>query len=85
MVKSGKKVNLLIKQKNLALELKKAGIKRINKESVKLLNEYLIGNLIRLAPLLNEEIVVHGRKTLMKEDIIEVLNKIKKEEKGWEA
>lgn len=85
MIKKKEKTNTLIKYNNLIIKLKKEGIKRASKDSLVLLDKYLINNLKRLIPLLNEEMIVHGRKTLMKEDILEVLNKLKKEEKGWEV
>jgi len=73
--------NILIKRKNLLIELKKASIKRVNSEFITLLEGILkeyIGKIINVS---KEEMITHGRKTLKKEDIQKAL---KKQESAWE-
>jgi histone H3/H4 len=77
------KANTLIKRRNLILELKKAGIKRANKEAVLLLEKYLEKNLFGIIEALNEEMTPKGRKTLKKEDVEKIFTK-NKEIETWE-
>lgn len=84
MEKNKKIDNILIKRKNLVLELKKNGIDRISPDSLLLLESYLRDCLSKIVELLREEVIVHGRRTLKKEDVLAVLNRLKKEEVGWE-
>ncbi len=81
MIKRQKKVNALIKRRGLVLKLKEAGIKRAGKEAISVLENYLVGELNGIIGVLKEEMIVKGRKTLMKEDIQKL--KIKNEE-TWE-
>ncbi len=83
MVKINKKDNALIKRINLISEMKRNGIGRVNPEAILFLEEYIGKSVLNLLPAFKEEMVVHGRKTLKKEDIKSVLEKVK--EKGeWE-
>lgn len=84
MEKNNKKDNALIKRKNLILELKKEGIKRVNLKAAIFLEQYLKKYLSDMAKLLKEETLIQGRKTLKKEDVEKILEKMKGEKKGFE-
>lgn len=84
MVKNIKKDNTLIKKKNLILELKKLGIKRVSPEAIIFLEKYLEKNLLNLSVNLKEELIVNGRKTLFKQDIENVLKNMQKKENSME-
>ena len=73
--------NILIKRKNLIIELKKAGIQRINPEFIALLERILKEYMGKIINVSKEEMITHGRKTLKKEDIQKAL---KKQESAWE-
>ena len=81
MVKKHKRGNALIKRKGLVLMLRKSGIKRVNKQVVFVLENYLIKELNNLIEILKEEMTIRGRKTLKKEDIQKL--GVRKDE-GWE-
>lgn len=85
MEKNKKRDNTLIKRKNLVLELNKKGINRISPESILILEQYFKDSLGRIVEMLREEVIVHGRRTLKREDVLAVLEKLKKEEAGWEV
>lgn len=85
MKKNNKKNNTLIKRKNLILRLKKAGLERLNPDSVLFLEEYFDENLDKMINSLKEEVIIQGRKTLRKKDVQNVLKKIKKEDIFWEV
>lgn len=78
-----KKDNTLIKKKNLVLRLKEKGVKRINKNSVLVLEKYFEDSLDKIIDILKEEIFVQGKKTLGKEDVERILKEKNKEE-FWE-
>ena len=80
MKKSSKKINKLIKRKNLILEIKNFGIKRVNSEAIFLLEDYLNEDLKKLLSLLEEELKIKGKKTLEKKDIMEIVEKINEED-----
>lgn len=82
MIKRYKKANTLIKRKKLVWMLKEAGIKRVNKEAISALENYLIKELNNLIGILKEEIIIRGRRTLEKEDIQKL--SIRKDD-GWET
>ena len=84
MKKNKSKDNTLIKRKNLVLILKKAGVKRAAPGSVLQLENYFNAEAEKIADMLKEELRTHGRKTLMKEDVRNVLRKLKKEENPLE-
>ena len=73
--------NILIKRKNLTIELKKAGIKRVNPEFIILLEGILKEYIGKIIDISKEEMITHGRKTLKKEDIQKAL---RKQESAWE-
>ena len=83
MKKNNKIDNILIRGK-LLLELKKAGVKRVNKDALMMLDAYVKENLNKLINILAEELIIKGKKTLKKEDITELIKKMKKEENYWE-
>lgn len=83
MKKNNKSDNRLIKKRLLILKMKEEGIKRVSPEAIVMLEDYLTKNLIRLLVILKEEMTARGKKTLKKEDVQEVLNKLK-EDKSWE-
>lgn len=84
MKKNKLKVNTLIKRKNLILALKRSGIKRISPGSVHLIEDFFAKSINSLASLLKEEILINGRKTLIKRDVQKAIKKLKKEESFWE-
>ena len=73
--------NILIKRKNLLIELKKASIKRVNSEFITLLEGILKEYIGKIIDISKEEMITHGRKTLKKEDIQKAL---RKQESAWE-
>lgn len=83
MKKNKKYANGLIKRKNLRLLLVQNGIKRVNEEALEAIESALENALSNLFNALKEEIVIRGKKTLEKEDVSNVLEKIRKEE-FWE-
>lgn len=81
MRKINKKANTLIKRRGLILRLKKVGIKRINKEALSFLENYLEEEFEKIVRILKEEIDTQGKKTLKKGEI----KRLKlKEQKSWE-
>ncbi|MBI2452022.1 NFYB/HAP3 family transcription factor subunit [Candidatus Pacearchaeota archaeon] len=86
MKKSNKKVNTLIKRKNLIKKLKENGIKRVNPNALVYLEKNLEEKLKNLMLILKDEMTIRGRKTLKKEDISFALEKLKdkKQETNWE-
>ena len=84
MIKNKEKANALIKRSNLVLEMKKQGIRRTSKDSILLLEKYLNDFLQDMLKMLKQEIIINGRKTLKKEDISNVLKKIKEAGEYWE-
>lgn len=76
--------NTLIKKKNLVFKLKERGIRRINPEAELLLERWLEQNLNKIVDALRDEITIHGRKTLKKADVQQVLKKIRSKEEFWE-
>ncbi len=82
MEKSKKKNNTLIKRRNLILQIKKAGIKRISPDAVYLLERELEKNLRNIIEKIKEEIIIQGRKTVKEQDVKNVFSKTKEE--FWE-
>lgn len=82
MEKSKKKNNTLIKRRNLILQIKKAGIKRISPDAVYLLERELEKNLSNIIEKIKEEIIIQGRKTVKEQDVKNVFSKTKEE--FWE-
>ena len=84
MKKNKVKDNTLIKFRNMIIEIKKHGIKRVSPEVLRMLNKIYEEMLARILEIANEEMLSKGRKTLKKEDIENALNRMKKEEISWE-
>ena len=84
MEKNSKKNNTLIKRKNLVLEIKKQGIRRMSKDSLALIERNFKKNLDNLIKVFKENMIIAGRKTLKKSDVQKAFEKIKKEESFWE-
>ncbi len=84
MAKKYKKANGLIKRTKLQTQIKKAGVRRISPDALDFLEDVLGRYINKLALLLNDEIMVNGRKTLKRKDILEVLNRLDKKNTGWE-
>jgi len=74
-----KNANALIKR-NVEEVLREKGIKRVNSEVFLALEDYFSSELDMIADGLKEEIAIQGRKTLKKEDVEKVLEKMKEEE-----
>ena len=71
-----KKQNKLLNRKNLISLIKSAGIKRVNKESIDLLETHFTKELENLAKILKVEVTVNARKTLRKEDVKRIITNI---------
>ena len=71
-----KKQNKLLNRKNLISLIKSAGIKRVNKESIDLLETHFTKELENLAKILKVEVTVNVRKTLRKEDVKRIITNI---------
>ena len=80
-MKKNIKTDNILKRKKLVAEMKKFGLNRINKNSLDVLDEYVVDELKTIFKLLKEELIVNGKKTLEKRDVEKVL---KKEEKEFE-
>jgi len=80
MKKNKSKDNILIKKKTLILILKKSGIKRTAPESVLLLERYFNADAEKIADMLKDELRIHGRKTLLEEDVRSALKRLRNEE-----
>ena len=76
---------MILVGKNLLILIKKAGIKRISKDALDLMEQYFKDELNILSKLLREEIAVNGRKTLKKEDIHQVISMLNKKDISWEV
>ncbi len=74
-----KKTNALIKR-NVEDVLRQKGIKRVNSEVFPVLEDHFFEELDKISDMLKEEITIQGRKTLKKEDVKKVLDKMKEEE-----
>ncbi|MBU2523334.1 MAG: NFYB/HAP3 family transcription factor subunit [Nanoarchaeota archaeon] len=59
----------IIKRNNLALLLKKHGIKRLNKNALKMIEKKLEEKAEIMAELIARKLMLEGRKTLKEEDI----------------
>ncbi len=81
MKNSIKKDNKLINRKSLVLLLKNHGINRVSPDALIFIETYLNSHFKKIIPLLKEEMLVKGKRTLQKRDIDEVLTK---EENYWE-
>lgn len=86
MKKNNSKINALIRRKNIVLTLRENRIKNISKDSLDMLENIMENYLKRIIPLLREELIINGRKTLKKEDVAKVLEKIQPKEEflNWE-
>ena len=83
--KNIKKTNALIKRKNLITRLKKEGITRASLVVVKGIEKEIDKHLLSILVLLKEELIVNGRKTLKKEDVLNAVKKLKNKEDYWEV
>ena len=81
MNKNKRKDNRLLNKKNLVLALKDKGINRVSPDAILFIETYFSSSLKRIIPLLKEEMLVKGKKTLQKNDIKGALTK---EENYWE-
>lgn len=82
MINNKRKINSLIKRRNLVKELRSGGIKRTNSKAVLLIEKYFQNSLENVIRELKEEITIQGRKTLKKEDVEKVLSE--KQVNFWE-
>ena len=71
-----KKQNKLLNRKNLISLIKSAGIKRVNNESIDLLETHFTKELENLAKILKVEVTVNARKTLRKEDVKRIITNL---------
>ena len=72
MEKNKRKHNLLIKR-NVALAiLKERGIKRANKEAIETFGQKLEEKVRIWTKVLERKLMINGRKTLKKEDMLEI-------------
>lgn len=77
MNKTEQKPNTLIKQKALIELMNSLGISRISPKCLLLIEKHVRNTLEQLSTELKDEMLVQGRKTLKKEDILKVLSKNK--------
>ncbi|MBI2630004.1 NFYB/HAP3 family transcription factor subunit [Candidatus Pacearchaeota archaeon] len=78
MIKSKQKDNTLIKINKLSSEMKNAGITRVSDDSLYFIDQFIWEKIKKIIPSLKQEMIIHGRKTLKKEDVKSVLE-LKKE------
>lgn len=76
--------NSLIKKNKFKFLLYKNGIKRVNDDAINKLESIFNDQINNLILKLKRELTIKGKKTLKKEDIESILEKVKKEEVGWE-
>jgi len=69
MIKNKKIANTLIKRKNLVKLIKKIGVKRISPEAIITLEKSLTKNTLHIINVARQNSIIHGRKTIIKEDI----------------
>lgn len=60
---------MLIKRISMMRLLKEAGISRISSGAIKCIDKKIEENLKKMAPILKEEAIIRGRKTIKKEDV----------------
>lgn len=84
MINKQKRDNTLIKRKNLVLEMKKQGIKRISPDSLLLLEKYFKENIQKLIKIIKEEMTMQGTRTLNKKIIKKIFVISKNKEEFWE-
>lgn len=84
MANNNKKNNILIKKSGLISVVNNFGIKRINPEALVFIENYVRNELERVSKLLKQEIDTHGRKTVKKEDVLAVIEKMSNKEDSWE-
>ncbi len=80
MTKNTKKDKSLIKRKNLIKILNQNGIKRITKDAILTLEKNMEKHLEEILEPLKQETIIQGRKTLKKEDVENVIEKMNEEE-----
>ena len=80
MTKNTKKDKSLIKRKNLIKILNQNGIKRITKDAILTLEKNMEKYLEEILEPLKQETIIQGRKTLKKEDVENVIEKMNEEE-----
>lgn len=75
MINNNKSDNSLIKRKKLIELLKENGISRINKEAIKEIDLTIQEDIKKLSRRLAQLLLIKGKKTLEKEDILSLNNK----------
>ncbi len=80
MVKNNKKSNALIKKNNLVYLMNNLGIKRINPQAINVLNKKLENQIQIIIRKLKQNMDINARKTLMKQDVLNVLESKQKDE-----
>ena len=74
----------LIKRRYLKLLLKQNGIKRVNKNSLNSLENFLEEEVLKIMPLLKERLTINIKKTLEEKDVLSVVESLKKDKNYWE-
>ena len=81
----GIKPNLIIKRNNLLRLIRISGMKRVNPNALKLIEKKIVDDVSYILEILKEEIAVQGRKTIKKEDVLAVLERLGKKNKSDEV
>lgn len=84
MSKNKESINTLIKKNQLIKILKKGGIKRFQKEALKVLEQKIIDELKKDSKLMVRKLMLEGRKTLTKGDVKSITEAKSKEEEEFE-
>lgn len=79
------KINVnILKRTGLVLALKENGIKRASPEALLFLETHLEEEVNKITSLAKQEMIIHGRKTLKKADVVSAIKQIEKKEQFWE-
>jgi histone H3/H4 len=79
MDKNKKNINIL-KRNGLVLALNKNGINRASPESLYFLEKYIKETISKITLLAKQEMIIHGRKTLKKLDVVSAISLIEKKD-----
>lgn len=70
-----KKNNTLIKRNALLRVMKENGLNRVNKEALDTIEGKILNDLVKMSKKLSQDLVIKGKKTLKKEDLINEKNR----------
>ena len=84
MKNNADKSNSLIKRNQLTKILKKWGIKRFEKKALRAIEEKIIDELKEDSKLMTRKLMLEGRKTLTKKDVLSAIAAKNKEKEEFE-